>query len=173
MKKHVIESFSMYWNRGSQLIEVLPVSHVPESVTIKLPLKLCEIAIPDWGKKWAVNGFLLVPEELLPPGTSPTDENVWQDIDWFSAMFIMLEAWHERIWEAKYGPIHSYSFRLKNWDNRVWQKAWVNRIALFLRAWAARKNGVSSDIFFGPMPKCKFLVTHDVGALNKTLAIRV
>ena len=52
----------------------------------------------------------------------------------------MLECWHERIWEKKFGPIHSYSFRLKGWDNRVWDYAWVNRIALFLKSWSIKLN---------------------------------
>ena len=173
MKKHVIQSLSLYWSRGSQFVELLPIPSATENFTIKLPLKLSEIKIPFWGKKWAVNGFLLVPQELLPSGKSPRDKNLWKEIDWFLAMFIMLESWHERAWEAKYGPIHSYSFRLKNWDNRVWEKAWVNRIALFLRVWAARKHGVSAEVFFGQLPKCQFLVTHDVDALNKTLPIRL
>ena len=173
MKKHVIESLSPYWPRGRHLIEGLQVAHSTTPFTIKLPLRLCEIAIPDWAQEWAVNGVLLVPEELFPLGKSQSDENLWQDVDWFAAIFIMLEAWHERAWEAKYGPIHSYSFRLKNWDYRVWEKAWVNRISLFLREWATNKHGGTSVSLFGALPKSNFLVTHDVDALNKTLAIRL
>ena len=42
----------------------------------------------------------------------------------------MLEGWHERIWEKVHGCIHSYSFRLKGWDTRAWDHAWVNRCYL-------------------------------------------
>ena len=56
-------------------------------------------------------------------------------VDWWTAIFLLMEGWHERIWEKTRGVIHSYSFKLKDWDTRAWDHAWVNRIALFLRKW--------------------------------------
>ena len=74
-------------------------------------------------------------------------------------------------WEAQHGPIHSYSFRLKKWDNRFWERAWVNRMALFLREWAGNKNSCSPDTLFGELPNSDVILTHDVDAISKTLAI--
>ena len=98
---------------------------------------------------------------------------MWQRIDWFSAIFIMMECWHERIWEHKYGPIHSFSFRLKGWDARAWEFPWVNHIALFLREWAAQINGKYPDDLFGSLPFSQITMSHDVDAIKKTVQIKI
>jgi hypothetical protein len=85
----------------------------------------------------------------------------------------MLECWHERAWENTHGPIHSYSLRLRKWDERVWQRTWVNRIALFLRSWAAHEQGRTEQDLFGPISQAEILITHDVDAVAKTLPIRL
>jgi hypothetical protein len=85
----------------------------------------------------------------------------------------MLECWHERAWELDHGPIHSYSFLLKGWDTRVWDYAWVNRIALFFRMWAAQINGKSEEQLFDFLPALEIVMTHDVDAVAKTLPIRI
>ena len=90
---------------------------------------------------------------------------------WF-AIFLLLEGWHERKWEATHGVIHSYSYRLKGWDTRAWDHAWVNRIALFLRRWFCVEFK-EDDEFFGQLPKAKILISHDVDAVSKTLPIRL
>lgn len=128
--------------------------------------------MPKWAGPWSIDGSLLVPQDVLPNGLS--SENVlWQDIDWFLSLFLLLEAWHERMWEHKYGPVHSYSYRLKGWDERVWAHAWVNRIALFLREWVAQMGRASAESLFGVLPKAEMLMTHDVDAVEKTLSIRL
>ena len=53
--------------------------------------------------------------------------------------FLMLECWHERLFEKDNGPIHSYGYKLKNWDTRAWERAWVNRMALFLMRYSLLK----------------------------------
>ena len=35
-----------------------------------------------------------------------------------------------------------YSNKLKNWDERIWNYAWVNRIAIFLSKWAAIDDSI-------------------------------
>ena len=72
-----------------------------------------------------------------------------------------------------HGTIHSYSYRLYGWDERLWQHAWVNRIALFLREWAAQINNTQADELLGRLSKAEILMTHDVDAINKTLPIRI
>lgn len=172
LEHHVLNSLARYWPKHSKLIETLPLRPCPTQTSLQVPLKLAMIKIPAWAKSWAVDGMLPVPQEIVPNDTSV--ENVsWRDIDWMLAIFLLLEAWHERLWEQKHGPIHSYSFHLQGWDDRVWQYAWVNRIALFLREWAAQENCSSADSLFEELPKTEIVMTHDVDAIEKTLSIRL
>lgn len=55
----------------------------------------------------------------------------------------------------------------------MWERAWANRIALWLRAWSARQRGVEADRLLGPPPEPEVLLTHDVDAVRKTRATRV
>ena len=78
----------------------------------------------------------------------------------------------ERAHEQKYAPIHSYSFRLRGWPPEIWSRAWANRIALFLRRFAATESGKDEKSLFGPLPKAEIVLTHDVDAVRKTMPIR-
>ena len=169
---HFIDSLKCYWPQNSKRISSLPIR--PQlQINIQIPLRLIPVSVPRWAESAAVDNMLLVPQELIPLNYIKDSENLWKDIDWFSVGFILLEGWHERCWEAEHGPIHSYSLNLKGWDKRVWQNAWVNRIALFLRAWAAQLDQLSERKLFGDLPKTKILMTHDVDAVKKTVPIRI
>ena len=128
-----------------------------------LPLKLTPVKMPAWASKWSVDGFILVPEEACSQG------NDWEKTDWWLALFLMMECWHERVWESINGPVHSYSFRLKGWDARVWDHAWVNRIILFLQEWLAVERNTGRVSLFRELPKPQLLLSHDVDALRKTV----
>ena len=125
------------------------------------------IDLPDWGKKFGVNGHMLVPQECVS-----SEKGSWEQVDWWLAMFLLLECWHERLWEQKYGTIHSYSFSLKGWDSRAWDHAWVNRMALFLRRWYSEIHN-SNINFFGNLPDANVVISHDVDAVSKTHSIRL
>lgn len=172
IQNHSIFSLSKYWKNKNHIIEELPVRRIIANIVPGTPLKLESILLPDWAKKYGVDECLLVPIECKPKNYLGKEEDLWKEIDWFLAIFLMLECWHERLWENKFGPIHSYSFRLKGWDKRAWERAWVNRIALFLREWAAHQRKVSVEILFGKLDKAKIKMTHDVDAIKKTWAIR-
>jgi hypothetical protein len=172
IKQHVLSSLHRYWPNNPQAITELPISTEVINPSIELPLQLTAVRLPEWANEACVDGELLIPVELLPLGSKNADPDRWQQVDWFLAAFIMLEAWHERVWEAEHSTIHSYSFRLSGWDGRFWQRAWVNRIALFLRLWAAHCQHSNPEVLFGRLPKSKVLMTHDVDAVKKTLAIR-
>ncbi len=172
IREHIIESLMPYWNSDSLSILNLPIKTLPK-IKIRIPLKLISISLPLWAQDYGINGRLLVPIELVQDFKNKGDSYTWEDIDWFLASFLMLECWHERIWEKKFGPIHSYSFKLKNWDKRVWDHAWVNRIAMFLVAWKIhlkKENPYQSQ--YNNM-KVKINLTHDVDAVRKTNAIRI
>ena len=138
-----------------------------ESQNISGSLKLFSISLPEWAIQYGIDGKLLVPIESC----RATDN--WELVDWWLAAFLLLECWHERTFELNHGPIHSYSSQLKDWDARAWDRAWVNRIALFIRAWAARNQAKDADQLFGRLPSAKILMTHDVDAVDKSLSVRI
>lgn len=143
-----------YWPTGGRLILELPlVQHTRGGHQLRL------VSLPDWHP-----GELLVPAWAAPEGD-------WERVDWLGAAMWFLHGQAERDLERVHGPVHSYSLRL-DLDSRMWDKAWVNRIALFLRAWVAHRLGQSEAELFGPRPKAEFMLTHDVDAVAKTVAIR-
>lgn len=166
MAAHVVKELGRYWPTGREAVASLPVAAV-ESPKVMLPLRLEAVALPDWAASCGVDGSILVPAEAC--GQSP----VWEKVDWWLAAFLLLEGWHERMHEAQLGPIHSYSHRLTGWDERAWDRAWVNRIALFLRRWAARTQNRDMAALFGARPVASIAMTHDVDAVRKTLPIRL
>lgn len=165
IQAHVCIALSHYWSKCSLTPSMLPIVDAQPQI-IAGPLKLYAVSLPDWALKHGVDGKLLIPIEAC------NGIDNWQLVDWWLAVFLLLECWHERTWELNHEPIHSYSFRLDGWDTRVWDRAWVNRIALFLRAWAAREQTKDADQLFGPLPVAEVLMTHDVDAICKTLPIR-
>jgi hypothetical protein len=173
IKLHILHSLSRYWPSSPELIANLPVYSAESELLIKTPLTLCAVSLPDWATSCGVDGIILIPEELMPDNYSIQDSDLWKKIDWFLASFLLLEGWHERLWEAKKGPIHSYSHKLKGWDERVWQHAWVNRIALFFRAWTSHLNCNTAEVLLGKLPKTRVLITHDVDVVEKTFVVRL
>lgn len=171
IKAHCLKALSMYWPIDQTPISKLPIKAKEISINQGEPLKLSPITLPDWAKHHGVNNQILVPNECI--NAEEPSNTKWDEVDWYLAVFLLLECWHERLWEAKFGSIHSYSFRLKGWDERAWEHAWVNRIALFLREWAAQKNNADVKSLFGEEPTPKIRMTHDVDAIKKTFAIRI
>lgn len=166
MKLHVLTSLEPYWLKGSKQVAALPIFSI-EQPKIQLPLQMVWIQLPHWAQKCGIEGKLLIPQE------ADSGYGDWQKVDWWLVSFLLLEGWHERLWENKYGPIHSYSNRLSGWDERVWDYAWVNRIALFLRRWVAYVSHKSESDLLGPLPQPEFIITHDVDAISKALPIRI
>jgi hypothetical protein len=167
IRNHVLAALMRYWSAEPKSVAGLPVAQKSSVTPIAGPLRLVEITLPDWATHCGVNGALLVPAEAA------AEAGTWQHTDWWLAAFLLLEAWHERVWEYDHGPIHSFSFYLKGWDERAWQHAWVNRIGLFLRQWAIQQSGYGGADRIGPLPKIQIHMTHDVDAVAKTLPIRL
>jgi len=168
MKQHVLAALARYWSAGGDHVSKLPVVSASDP-SIRLPLELVTIELPHWAIQCGVEGNILVPTEAAVSGST------WEKVDWWLAMFLLLECWHERAFEQQRGkPIHSYSSRLRDWDSRVWDFAWVNRIALFLRAWTAHVHQCQKEEdLLGNLPKTKIHMTHDVDAIKKTIPIRL
>jgi len=167
IRQHILQALFRYWSEDREPLVHLPIPYT-EVKQVSGALKLLAVRLPEWAADLGVDGELMVPEE------SCKNENDWENVDWWLAAFLLLECWHERVWESRHGrPIHSYSFRLEKWDCRAWQAAWVNRIALFLRRWVAQNAGQCSDRILGPIPSLEIHVTHDVDAIEKTIPIRL
>ncbi len=124
--------------------------------------RLASVSLPDWGQG-GVDSQLLVPRQALAAGTLS-----WEQVDWWGAVFWYLTAQAEQRYEEQHGPVHSYSYPLvaHGFDERMWQRAWVNRIGLFLRSWLEQKQRQA------PLGPGKIWLVHDVDALRKTPAIR-
>jgi hypothetical protein len=159
---HILESLIIYFSSSAKKIRVLPMA-VVNSIEINIPLKLIEIELPEWGMEAGINGKILVPEE------SATKENAnWTDVDWFMAAFLLLESCHERTWELQKSNVKSYSLRLRKWDRRAWDSAWVNRIGIFLALW----NDNDCDLS-GMRKNLDLRISHDVDAISKTFRLKL
>lgn len=163
-----VEALKRYWPINAELIYQLPIPAQPWAIA-SIPPQTQLVSLPEWAYNLGVEGKMLVPNQCIAPGERPA----WRRTDWLYVIFWYLTGIAEQIFEKQYGPIHSYSFRLKGWDSRLWERAWVNRIALFLRRWAARQQGINEETLFGPLPSPQVILTHDVDAITKTMAIRV
>ncbi len=168
-RKYAVDTLSQYWLKNVEWVYQLPIFEVVPQTLPNLPPRMQYIEIPDWAKDVGVDGKLLVPRESL----KSVNETSWNQVDWFSAIFWYLNGSAERAYEKTHGPIHSNCFRLKSWDPRIWDRAWVNRIALFLRRWVSKIKEIDEEKLFGPLPIPQIILTHDVDAVRKTLAIRL
>ena len=162
-------ALSGYWPDNPSAIEALTIPTAPGGTSTLA--ELVEVNLPPWARDCGVDGMLLVPALAMGAEAAEPGEG-WRAIDWWTAAAWYLSGSAERAHENAHGPIHSYSYRLGPLDPRAFEHAWVNRIALFLRRWAARESGRDETELFGPRPTGRILLTHDVDALAKTLAIR-
>lgn len=128
------------------------------------------VEMPEWARDIAVGGALLVHSDCLDPQLNC---EAWRRCDWLAVAWLMLTGADERAHEASSGAILSYSYRLPREMHALFDKAWVNRIFLFLRRWAARENNASEEELFGSMPRASIVLTHDVDAIALTAEIRL
>lgn len=162
-RQYAIEILRRYWGTNEELIRLLPIpcaNKFPDDS----PPRMNMVLMPAWAKDCGVEGGILVPCEW---------NCSWDCVPWFDVVWWMANGWPERIWEEKNGCIHSYSINLKGWDSRLWEYAWINRIAMFLRRWAAFKANQPEHTIFGAFPSGELILTHDVDAIRKTGVIRL
>jgi len=168
-RHYAVKALSRYWPCGEKIILGLPIPLIKGTELGPLQPRVESVALPEWAEDISVGGGLLAPIHLTGEGEGST----WMRTDWLQSIFWYLNGSAERAFEKLHGPIHSYALRLKGWDTRLWERAWVNRIALFLRRWAAKEQGLSEQSLFGPLPAPEIILTHDVDAITKTMAIRL
>lgn len=155
-----MQALARYWSNGTEHVDALPIPAAP--IDDAFPPRLTAVKLPEWA-----GGEIVVPSSAVIAG----EGEPWTRTDWLGAAEWFVTCAAERAYERARGPIHSYSFRLGAWDARLWERAWANRIAIFLRRWAERVAG-RNDLF-GPMPETEIVMTHDVDAISKTLPLRI
>lgn len=158
-----------YWSRSPEIIARLPIPRAADDQQERLPPPVEMIGLPSWASDCGADGGILVPSQFIAAGQG----SAWERTDWFGVIHWYLQGLAERAFEAAHGPIHSYAFRLRGWDPRLWNRAWVNRIALFLRRWAAALANEDERRLFGDLPEPEVILTHDVDAVRKAPAVRV
>jgi len=162
-----LDCATRYWPDGRQHVEALPVPVIAGEPGTEPPLR--HVALPDWAADLGVDGCLLAFDCVIAPSDGRPD---WQRCDWLANAFHLLAGSAERAHEQSHGPALSYAFRLPRALDPIFERAWVNRIFLFLRRWAAHDAGQPEEFIFGPLPKARIGLTHDVDAVRLTPEIR-
>ncbi len=159
---------------GAEFLEILRSVPIDDSGCPRpgaLPPLMVGIELPGWAEAWGVDGEILVPAHLATVSdNSPVSD--WSDVDWWAVMVWYADGLAEREHERIHGPIHSYSNRLRGWNSGIWDHAWVNRIALFMRDWGLRLGSGSCSVA-PPLPCPEWIMTHDVDALSKRFSLRI
>ena len=163
----VLASGERYWPGRAKEIAALPLSQAGWSE--EGDLQLTRVALPEWAADIAVDGSLVA----LAGSVAPRDGETWMRCNWLATAFHFLAGTLERAYEVRHGPALSYAFRLPVHLSPLFDRAWVNRIFLFLRRWAARQHGRPEAEMFGPLPLPSIIITHDVDAIRLTPEIRL
>ena len=148
-------------------VKNLPVK-IKKLEFINIVPKLLPIKMPTWVSGVEENNIFYVPEEAIVEKLNGVLD--WQKVDWWLASFLYIECIHERCWEFLYGPICSYSNKLKDWDEKIWNYAWVNRIAIFLSKWAAIEDSCWIKNY---KYRENIRMTHDLDAIQLTAPILI
>ena len=168
-RRYAAAALAAYWAAGAGPVLSLPLPDAGNPAALPGPPAMAMAPLPEWAADLGVPGGLLVPAHCLLPGDGPE----WSRTDWLGAAFWFISGAAERAWEQAHGPVHSYACRLRGFDPRLWERAWANRMALFLRRYAARVAGRDEEELLGPLPCPALHLTHDVDAVAKTPAIRL
>lgn len=163
----VCEAGRRYWPVGVSKIAELPIPTITPTV---LSGRTVDLVLPDWAADLGVGepaALLVLPEFL-------TDEQAvtYDSCDWFGVVDALLNGALERQAELQGRISHAYSSRI-DVDPALFDSAWVNRIFLFLRRWAAHREGKVETLLLGELPRAEIWLTHDVDAVSKTAAIRI
>lgn len=169
LRKHILRALGSYWPEPELLEQGLSLPELPLAPPDPGRAALAMVELPAWASDLAADGGLLIPSACIAPG----EGEPWSRADWLGAAFWHLHGVAERAFERQNGSIFSYSVGLRGFDPRLWERAWVNRIALFLRRLAARALAADEARLFGPRPAARILLTHDLDAVRKTWPIRI
>jgi len=175
-REWVLDCGRRYWRLSEQRALIAGLMSLCRGAAMPTPtLQYERVPLPDWATDLGAGNplGLLVDRACLPAGRGGEENADWQVCDWVGAAWLHLNGAHERASEAKRGPAHSYSFAIENYESELYDYSWVNRIFLFLRRWASRKNDLDEREVFGAIPDAQLVLTHDVDALSLTPEIRL
>lgn len=143
-------------------------SHIHSS-TLPFSNEVVAVELPVWAKKIGVgiNNIIIIPKHCIK-----SNSKSWKDVDWWRAAYDLLTMKIECDFEEKNGPIHSYSTRLIKISKNLFDRAWVNRIFIFLRKLLAWQVKVDEAVIFKPLPRARLYLTHDIDYVKKTIALR-
>ena len=164
MQAALLEMGRRYWPRGVQRIEDY-LSQAVQVAPAYAPAVQCRyVPLRRAARRWGVGSD----QQILVPACCVTPEGV----DWVRSAFLLMHCFAEQTHEAAQGPIHSYSAHLTHHPDQF-DYAWVNRIALVVRAEAAQAAGVQEEAAFGALPKGQIVLTHDVDAIYRPAILRL
>lgn len=166
VKEYVIASGMRYWPVANKQI----FEHGGSGKWQPPRFDLVEVEMPSWARDLGVgnSASILVDRQCLVPGDGPA----YSRCDWWLAAFYHLTGTYECEVERLKGPVHSYRSKT-NLDNRLFEKAWVNRILLLLRRLNARALNKDENLIFGDIPRAEFILTHDVDAISLPFELRI
>lgn len=166
-KEHIIKQLKIYWptEKEQNFVRDLPIKK-QNLANINLIPELIPIKMPNWVNGITKENYFYIPKEAIR--NEKKESLHWQNIDWWLVAFLLLESTHERLWEYKYGPIHSYRWKLKNWNDIMWDYAWVNRIGIFLRKWALADD-FEENVTYKMSENIR--ISHDLDAIKLTKQI--
>lgn len=168
-RSYLLDCGKRYWPKQYDPLLALSIPEAP--ATNLYPLEYADVQLPEWAASLGIHEALLVPKHcIVQYAVSP--EIQYKQVDWWQTAFLTLSCRDEWMWEEINGPLHSFSYKLNGNNHRNWDYAWINRIFLFLRRWAAREQQQCENTLFGPLPETEIIVTHDVETTSKTFPIR-
>ena len=168
LQNYVLKQGREYFGKNARLLKQMKSSETDK----KFFPGFTNVTLPLWANGIGISSenYILIPSYCC---TKSVDEASWEDCDWFTAAFSLMTGETEEWFELNNGCIHSYSSKLPSWFHPAFERAWVNRIFLFLRRWYAVKNNIDETAVFGPVPIARLYLTHDVDAVSKTNILKM
>src|SRR5262249_10520086 len=157
---YTLRAGSRYWPRAESALARFPVARAEVAVEDD---ETVLVELPPWASDLGVGSpaALLVARSCVLLGDGPG----YGRCDWWLAAFHHLNGSFERAWERRRGPLHSYAHRMGG-SGSLFDRAWVNRIFLFLRRAAARHAGQDESALFGELPPAQVVLTHDLDVIG-------
>jgi len=161
---YLIDVGQKYWTNSSNEIRKLGIPNIDKNNGFEIK----RIRLPYWASGIGIgqDNHILVYRRFI-------NSEDYRECDWWRNAFFMLNCMQEREFEKRYGPIHSNYSKIKGFDKELFRYAWVNRIFLFLRRWAAVSQKADETRCFGELPKPIIHISHDIDYIKHEIRLRI